>query len=134
MITTAVDAQFVRLCEVLGLPELATDPRYGTVSDRMENEASLSESIGVAVAGKSRAEWATLLDAAGIPNAPIQDLDEVMKHAQTIATGMVQSSAEVDFNLVGLPVSIDGERPGFGKPAPKLGADNQLLFDFVQNR
>jgi len=134
VITTAVDAQFVRLCEVLGLPELATDPRYGTVSDRMENEASLSESIGVAVAGKSRAEWATLLDAAGIPNAPIQDLDEVMKHAQTIATGMVQSSAEVDFNLVGLPVSIDGERPGFGKPAPKLGADNQLLFDFVQNR
>jgi crotonobetainyl-CoA:carnitine CoA-transferase CaiB-like acyl-CoA transferase len=133
VITTAADAQFVRLCQVIGRPEMATDPRYLTVGDRMENDEPLSAVISEAVAKKSRAEWAALLDAAGIPNAPIQSLDEVMKHAQTIAVGMVQSSAQADFQLLGLPISIDGERPAFGKPAPELGADTQLLFDFARD-
>lgn len=131
MITTATDGQFVKLCGILGHPELAQDPRYRTVSDRMDNEAPMSAVIQAAVSRRPRAEWAALLDAAGIPNAPVQDLGEVMRHAQTLATGMLQSSPETDFRLLGLPISIDGERPGFGKPAPQLGADNQLIFDFA---
>ena len=132
MITTATDGQFVKLCDIIGHPELAADPRYQTVHGRMENEAPLSAVIHEAVSIRTRADWAVLLDAAGIPNAPIQDLDEVMRHAQTLAVGMVQSSPETDFRLIGLPISIDGERPAFRKPAPALGADNQLLFDFAK--
>lgn len=133
VITTAADGQFVKLCEVLGLPGMAADPRYRTVGDRMENEESMRTAIGAVVATRTRAEWAALLDAAGVPNAPIQDLAEVMAHAQTLATGMIQSSPEADFRLLGLPVSFDGERPAFGGPAPELGADTQLLFDFARD-
>src|SRR5712675_594995 len=65
-----------------------------------------------------------MLEAAGIPNGPINTLDQVVADAQTQALGIIQKRAGSELALVGLPLSFDGERPSFTKPAPALGEDN----------
>ena len=129
-VSVATNDQFVKFCDVMGLSDLPDDPRFATVPTRMENEAALTEILTAAFKSRRRQEWADALNAAGVPNAPVQDLAEVMAHPQTIASGMMQSSPTADFRLPGLPISLDGVRPTFDASAPELGANTQFVFDF----
>jgi crotonobetainyl-CoA:carnitine CoA-transferase CaiB-like acyl-CoA transferase len=130
VISVATDGQFKNFSNAIERPDFLDDPRYTTVSDRMENEAPLTAAISAALKKHSRSEWAEILNKAGVPNAPVQDLAEVMAHPQTMATGMMQTSDKAEFRLPGLPISLDGIRPAFDAAAPKLGADTQMVFDF----
>ena len=69
-----------------------------------------------------------LLDAAGVPNAPTQTMDEVVVHPQTLALGMIESIAGTSLPFVGLPLSFNGSRPVASHPAPPLGADTAQLL------
>ncbi|MDP7586031.1 MAG: CoA transferase, partial [Verrucomicrobiota bacterium] len=72
--------------------------------------------------------WAERLDAAGVPNAPLQDLAQAVAHEQTAASGILQTSPDGNYRVVGLPLKFDGLRPAFQRPAPGLGeADEDLL-------
>ena len=82
------------------------------------------------LATRPRAEWAAALEAAGIPNGPINTLDQVVADPQTQALGIIaQPPAGGGPALVGLPLSFDGVRPPFAKGAPALGEDNAALPD-----
>src|SRR5437764_790523 len=83
--------------------------------------------IGI-LAARPRAEWAKLLEAAGIPNGPINTLDQVVADAQTQALGIIQKRPDSELELVGLPLSFDGRRPPFTKAAPALGEDNDAVL------
>lgn len=131
VIAVVTDAQFQRLSQALQHPELADDPRFATATSRMENEAVLADLIGNIIKGGTRHDWAAALDAADVPNAPVHGLDEVAAHAQTLATGMLQTRGGSGARLAGLPLSLDGERAGVDALAPELGRDDQLLFEFV---
>jgi crotonobetainyl-CoA:carnitine CoA-transferase CaiB-like acyl-CoA transferase len=131
VLTAVTDAQFGRLAEALAQPELAADPRFATAGARLENEAALAEAIAASIGGRSRQAWAEILEAADVPNAPVHDLDEVVAHAQTLATGMLRARGDDTSRLVGLPLSLDGERMAVTRPAPELGQDDQLLFEFM---
>jgi crotonobetainyl-CoA:carnitine CoA-transferase CaiB-like acyl-CoA transferase len=69
------------------------------------------------------------LDEAGVPNSPIQSIDEVLAHPQTAALGIVQETGDDEMRLIGLPVSFDGERPPLRNIAPSLGADNEAFWE-----
>jgi crotonobetainyl-CoA:carnitine CoA-transferase CaiB-like acyl-CoA transferase len=70
------------------------------------------------------------LDRAGVPNAPMQTIAQVLDHPQTKALGMIQQSPEGDITLLGLPLSFDGERPAFRRSPPMLGAHTgEILGD-----
>jgi crotonobetainyl-CoA:carnitine CoA-transferase CaiB-like acyl-CoA transferase len=74
------------------------------------------------------AVWQRWLDAAGIPNGPIQTVDQVVSDPQAAALGIIQQlgmngATEAPLSLVGLPLSFDGVRPPFAKAAPALGED-----------
>jgi len=131
MLAITPDSLFRRLCDALGLPEVAADPRFAGAAARMENEVEMSALLSQALATRPRAEWAAALDAAGVPNAPVHSLDEVLRHPQTAATGMLQPVPGGDARLVALPLAFDGVRPQPDTLGPALGADNQLLFDFM---
>lgn len=130
VVSVATDNQFVKFCDVMGLSDLTNDSRFATVASRMENEPALTPLVAAAFKARGRQEWADALNDAGVPNAPVQDLAEVMKHPQTVASGIMQNSPGTDFRLPGLPLSLDGVRPAFGAAAPELGADTQYVFDF----
>jgi crotonobetainyl-CoA:carnitine CoA-transferase CaiB-like acyl-CoA transferase len=130
MVAAGNDNLFRRLCAAIDRPGLAEDPRFRTNSDRVVNRRSLIPILSDIFAAAPVTEWVGRLDAAGIPNSPIQTLDQVVTDAQTAALGIIQHRAgSPSLSLVGLPLSFDGARPPFAKPAPRLGEDNAEIID-----
>ena len=124
MVAAGNDNLFRRLCTVLDRPALAEDPRFRSNKDRVTHRKELVPILSEIFASKARAEWAAMLEAAGIPNGPINTLDQVVADAQTEALGIIQRKPGSELGLVGLPLSFDGKRPPFSKAAPSLGEDN----------
>ena len=127
MVAAGNDNLFRRLAAVLDRPDVAEDPRFLTNKDRVVNRKALIAILSDIFATKKRAGWARLLDAQGIPNGPINTLDQVVADAQTRALGIIQTKQGSELGLVGLPLSFDGVRPEFEKAGPVLGDDNSKL-------
>jgi crotonobetainyl-CoA:carnitine CoA-transferase CaiB-like acyl-CoA transferase len=127
MVAAGNDNLFRRLAAVLGRPGLAEDPRFASNKDRVVNRKELIAILSDIFAAKPRAEWARLLDAQGIPNGPINTLDQVVADPQTQALGIIQTRPGSELGLVGLPLSFDGIRPAFERAGPVLGEDNEKL-------
>jgi crotonobetainyl-CoA:carnitine CoA-transferase CaiB-like acyl-CoA transferase len=119
---------FASLSTVLRHPEWPEDPRFQTNPARVENQAVLYGWIEEIVREKTSEEWQALLDAADIPNAPMQSIADVLAHPQTQALGMMQESPDGHITLLGLPMSFDGIRPAFRKAPPALGAHTTEIF------
>jgi crotonobetainyl-CoA:carnitine CoA-transferase CaiB-like acyl-CoA transferase len=117
MIAAANDRLFRLLCERIGRPELADDPRFLTNPDRLVNRELLLPEIRERLARESSAHWLAAL--AGIPVAPVQDLAEVGAHPQTRANGMLQQVNGIE--AVASPLQVDGERLAHELPPPLLG-------------
>jgi crotonobetainyl-CoA:carnitine CoA-transferase CaiB-like acyl-CoA transferase len=118
---------FRRLAAALGHPEWADDSRFLTNGTRVQNKPALVALIAKQTIGVTTAAMATRLDAAGVPNAPVHAMDQVAKHPQTAAVGMLRGDLTGPLRFFGLPFSLDGERPGRVEPAPPLGDDNDWL-------
>ena len=118
------DRLFAKLAEALGRPDWAQDARFATNAARVTNRAALIPEIEAIVRTRTKAEWLERLEQAGVPCAPIQTLAEVLAEPQTGATGMLQPVPELGLELLGLPLSFDGERPPIRRRAPHLGEHN----------
>src|SRR5271166_4864160 len=119
---------FAALARALGHPEWIDDRRFRTNPDRVKNKDVLYRWIEDLVATRSSREWATILDDAGVPNAPMQTIAEVLEHPQTKALGMLQPGPQGDITLLGLPISFDGTRPAFRRSPPALGAHTREIL------
>lgn len=128
VIAAGNDKLFVALAKALHHPEWAEDARFKTNPDRVQNQAVLYGWIEEIVTKKTSDEWRQILDAAEIPNAPMQTIAEVLEHPQTKALDMMQPSPDGAITLLGLPLCFDGERPKFRKSPPALGADTEDVF------
>jgi crotonobetainyl-CoA:carnitine CoA-transferase CaiB-like acyl-CoA transferase len=115
------DGLFARMAEALGQAHLASDPRFAANAQRVENRDALirllQNEIGKHAVGKLR----ELMDEAGVPNAPVQRIDEVVHDEHAKALGIIQSGPEGALQTVGLPLRFDRVRPEYERAAPKLG-------------
>jgi len=75
IVAAANDGQFRRLCAVLGIPEVADDPRFAHNADRTANRDELRPILTAQLARRNAIEWFDLLVDAGIPCAPINTMD-----------------------------------------------------------
>ncbi|XVQ06808.1 CaiB/BaiF CoA transferase family protein [Spirillospora sp. CA-255316] len=124
VIAVGNDALFRRLCDALGRPEWAEDPRFAANRDRVVNRAALNAGIEAALAGGTVAHWCVLLKSEGIPATPIRTLDQVYDCPQTAALGMVQNVDHPDIGplkQISFPVTFRGERPSVRTAPPTLG-------------
>ncbi len=128
MIAAGNDRLYQRLCAVLGRPEWGRDARFATVRDRLTNRAALIPLIQLALLTRPRAAWQAALEAAGVPHAPINKVSEAADDPQTAALGAMLTEPETGYPLLGLPVSLDGERPPVRSAAPALGAHTRDVF------
>jgi crotonobetainyl-CoA:carnitine CoA-transferase CaiB-like acyl-CoA transferase len=122
VIAAGNDKLFALLARVLDHPEWIDDPRFRTNPDRVANQDALYRRIEELVGMRTNKEWQEILDAAGVPNAPMQTIAEVLEHPQTKALAMLQESPDGEIELLGLPISFDGVRPAFRQSPPALGA------------
>lgn len=125
MIAAGNDNLFRKLCSVLGLDHLATDPDYASNAARVTNRRTLLPMIEEAVSRWQPDELAARLDELGVPNAPLLTVDQVARHPQTAALGMSVDSGGLQ--LMGVPLAFDGERPRQASPAPSLGEHDASL-------
>ena len=124
MIAAGNDNLFRKVCDVLGRPNLAEDPRFGKNADRVVNRADIIETLSECFSSQSVTHWIARLEAVGVPCGPIQTVDQVTAHPQTEAMGIIQPNPDGSVRTVGLPISFDGARAGFTRNAPQLGEHN----------
>ncbi len=115
------DTLFAKFSAVLGHEEWPRDPRFRSNPDRVANASALYALIEGEMARRSNAEWTAILDRAGVPCAPVQNVKQMLEHEQMRALGLLQEVAGSSVPLVGLPLSFDGRRPGAGSASPALG-------------
>jgi crotonobetainyl-CoA:carnitine CoA-transferase CaiB-like acyl-CoA transferase len=121
IIAAGNDRVFAKLAAALGHSEWAADPRYATNAARVANKAGLVARIGEILLGRSKGEWIDALEAAGVPCGPINSLPEAVADPQARALGIIQRVPGDDFELIGLPLSFDGERPAIRRAPPGIG-------------
>jgi crotonobetainyl-CoA:carnitine CoA-transferase CaiB-like acyl-CoA transferase len=123
------DRLFARTCEILGLPELATDERYATNEARVLHRDELVELLSEQLATRSASEWIVELEAAGVPCALIRSVDEVFASPEGAATIQeVDDPVRGALRLVAEPIRIDGAVPPVRIPPPRLGEHTEEIL------
>jgi crotonobetainyl-CoA:carnitine CoA-transferase CaiB-like acyl-CoA transferase len=122
------DKLFALFARVLDRPEWVQDPRFRSNPDRVENQIELYQLIEEAIGKFCTAELQSALDAVGVPNAPMQSIDQVLAHEQTKALGVLQPSPDGRIFLIGSPLSFDGDRLPFRLSPPELGANTEEIL------
>jgi len=118
--------QWESVCDVLGLPELKTDPRFEKRDIRKQNRKELTPLLEVKLAERGSDEWVELLNANGVPSGAILGLRDALqqpqiKHRQTLKDVAIDGIGSVPlFNLT----AKFGQTPGdITSPPPRLSAD-----------
>ncbi len=132
IIATGNDAQYRRLCGILGLHEMATDPAYLSNADRLANRAAMTEALTAATRTRSKADLLAACEAEGVPAGPINDLAEVFADPQVQARGM---RLELD-GVPGVrsPFLFSDAELVLDRPAPKLGEHQARLGEPERDR
>lgn len=126
------DKLYGLLCDLMGHPELKVDPRFRTVSDRVDNHEAMKEIIETWSTGYTVDELSTMLDRAGIPGCPINSIDRVV--ADPHISGARDMFPEVNhpvagkMRLTGNALKFANEDTTPTAPAPTLGQDNETVY------
>jgi len=121
IIAAGNDRLFAKLAIALGRDDWARDPRFKNNAGRFEHREEILAEVARVVATRTKGEWIDLLQAAGVPCAPVNTLPEALAEPQTEAVGMLQPVPGLDLRLMGLPLMLDGARPPISRRAPRLG-------------
>jgi crotonobetainyl-CoA:carnitine CoA-transferase CaiB-like acyl-CoA transferase len=131
IIAVGNDSQFQRLCEALGLPELATDSRYATNPARVTNRVERVDHLKTATRNKSSREWMDLLREIKVPCGPIQSIDEVFTDPQVVARNMVVEVEHPEMGpvkTVANPIKFSATPTHYPKAPPRLGEDTEKVL------
>jgi len=118
------DKQFVALCDVLGCPELAREPRFATNAARVAARAELIPLLAERLKQHRAETLAAKLEAAGIPYAPIARPEQLVNDPHLKASGGLAPMTTDDggtTEVVLLPLAMDGRRPGVRRPLARVG-------------
>ncbi len=123
--------QWENLCDVLGVPELKTDPRFQKRDVRKANRRALTPLVEAKLAEHPTAHWAQALNAKGIPSGEILSLQQALAQPQIAHRGTIQAITEPGigplklFNLTAkfseTPASLDA-------PPPRLSAHTDEIL------
>lgn len=131
IVGAANDSMFTRLCDVLGLPELAHDRRFTTNADRVANRQELEALIGDRLVQAPVAEWVDRISAAGVAVAPVNSIKEVFSDPQVVASGQVAPFDHTtlgEINLVGSPIHMSRTPVAHQGAPPTLGEHTEEVL------
>ena len=135
MLIVGNDAQFRRMCQALGLEGVATDPRFARNEARLRHVEELASLIGNAMANRTIAQCQALLDEAGVPAGPINNVQQVFADPQVIERGMVRELGEAGgkpARIVASPIRMSRTPLTYQRPPPKLGEHgDEILRDVL---
>jgi crotonobetainyl-CoA:carnitine CoA-transferase CaiB-like acyl-CoA transferase len=132
LVAAGNDRLFAKFCEVLGLSEIPTDPRFLTNSVRVPHRFELHDILEDQTKRFVTADLIKRLNEMGVPVSPINTLDQVYADEQVNTLGMLPPVAP-DFRIPGMkfvdiPISIDGERSVKRHMPPRLGEHTEEIL------
>ena len=83
--------QFEKLCDLIGRPDLKTDPRFRDREIRKKNRAAINHEIEQGLASHSAAEWEALLTKEGVPAGCVMSVPEILSHPHLTERQFVSS-------------------------------------------
>ena len=119
ILATGNDGQYIKLCGILGLSDMAQAPEFLTNADRVKNRAAMTARITAATKRWKMTDLLAACEAAGVPAGPINDMGQVFADPQVVARGMQIMPGGVPG--VRSPMSFSGADLVLSRPAPKLG-------------
>jgi crotonobetainyl-CoA:carnitine CoA-transferase CaiB-like acyl-CoA transferase len=120
-----------KLCDLVNLPQLKSDPRFASNADRVANNSLLVEILQEKIRQQPSLHWLEAMESAGIPCGPVLATDEILADPHMLAREMV---AEVDHPTVGRTKTLGvvaklSENPGAVlSAAPRLGEHSDQIL------
>jgi CoA:oxalate CoA-transferase len=127
------DKHFERLCEVIGMPELKTDPRFEERNIRIKNREQMRAVLEQALQAKSATEWERLFDEAGVPAGRIFTIPEILAHPQIESRKLIKRFKNVDgigrdLSVPRVGFHLASGQPDVATPPPRLGQDTDAVL------
>ena len=133
-IASAGDIIWGRLCDVLGDPDMASNPDFDNGEKRSENRIAVNASIEAQTQKRTSAEWIKALEEAGVPCGPIYNIDEVFADPQVQHVGMTHPVNHDELgvmDLIGQPINMSRYDPRTGMPTPDSGQHtDEILAEY----
>lgn len=125
------DGQFARLTGALGIPELATDPRYATNADRVANRADLVAALEERLRTDTAAHWEALILAAGVAAGPVNDLGAAFARARELGLAPTFPVGDDHPEQVRNPILFSGAALDGATAPPDVGEHTALVEDWL---
>ncbi|MEU8242584.1 CoA transferase [Actinoplanes missouriensis] len=125
------DGQFRKLCDVLGVPDLPGDPRFGRNQDRTANREQLRPLLVERLVTRTKEEWFRDLLAAGVPCAPINTIDGGVALAQELGLAPVVTVEGVP--SVRNPITFSETPARYELPPPGLDEHGEEIRAWLKN-
>ncbi|MFC9556957.1 CaiB/BaiF CoA transferase family protein [Rhodococcus sp. NPDC056960] len=125
IIAAGNDGQFRKLVEVLGVPELADDPRFARNADRTRRREELRPLLVGRLETQSAEHWFTKLNEVGVPNGPINSIAQGVQYAEKLGLRPIVEVGQAGHTVPGVrnPISFSGIEPRYDLAPPTLGQD-----------
>ncbi len=132
MIAVGNDPQFLRLCDLLGCPELAKDERYATNIERVRNRDTLVPLLAAPIAQWNAVVLQHKLEEVGIAAGPINGFDDVLEDEQFIQRNLrrrMHHSSVGEIDVIANPIRFSDTPNVYDRAPPELGADTDSVLE-----
>jgi len=122
---------WTRLCQALQREDLLQDPRFGTQAERVHHRHTLIPMLQAEALQYTTATLVAILEEAGVPCAPVNTLDKVLRDPQTAAREMVREVPHPripDLQLLGLPIKLSDTPGDIRRPPPLMGQHTEEVL------
>jgi len=129
------DDLWARVAKVLDREELIDDAHFRTNPARVAHVDAMAAEMEKSLAAKTSEEWLALLEAAGVPCGPLNNVAQVMADPQVLARNMIVESLDPDLGPVrmqGNPIKLSAhDDPKTRGAAPDLDADRDAILKIL---
>jgi CoA:oxalate CoA-transferase len=132
IIAAGNDGLFIKLAQALERPDLAENPLFKTNALRNQHQEALKAELDHMLREAPTAHWIAVLEAAGVPCGPVNNIAQAIEHPQAAARNMVISVDDPvtgPLQLAGNPMKLSAfADPATRDPAPDLDADRDKIL------
>ena len=132
IIAAGNDGLFVKMAQAIGRPDLAENPLFKTNPLRNQHQPALKAEIEAALSGGTTEHWIAVLEKAGLPCGPVNNVAQAVAHPQIAARNMLidcDDPVTGPLKLAGNPMKLSAfADPPSRAPAPDLDADREAIL------
>jgi crotonobetainyl-CoA:carnitine CoA-transferase CaiB-like acyl-CoA transferase len=125
------DRLFQRLVAAMGLEELAHDARFVTNKDRVAHREELNSLLRARFLMDTTEHWGAVMTAAGLPNSPVNTVEDVLNDPQVSARDMIMTMAHPrlgEIRMPGVPIKLSETPAGAHLPPPLLSQHSREIL------